>query len=57
MEVIDRKGKIKKKYRYQDYRTPYEKLRSIPDAQEHLKAGITLEMLDKIAKRFTDSAA
>ena len=32
-EVMDRKGKIKKKYRYQDYQTPYEKLKSIPDAQ------------------------
>jgi len=30
-EVIDSKGKIKKKYRYQDYQTPYEKLRIIPD--------------------------
>ncbi len=54
-EVIDKKGKIKKKYRYQDYQTPYEKLRSIPDVQKYLKEGITLEMLDKIAKRYTDN--
>jgi transposase InsO family protein len=54
-EVRDRKGKIKKKYRYQDYMTPYEKLRSIPDARIYLKEGITLEMLDKIAKRYTDN--
>jgi transposase InsO family protein len=46
-EVMDKKGKIKKKYRYQDYQTPYEKLRSIPDVQKYLKEGITLEMLDK----------
>jgi len=55
MEVKDKKGKIKKKYRYQDYMTPYEKLRSIPDARIYLKEGITLEMLDKIAKRYTDN--
>jgi len=55
MEVMDRKGKIKKKYRYQDYQTPYEKLRSIPDAQTYLKEGITLEMLDKISQRYTDN--
>jgi transposase InsO family protein len=54
-EVMDKKGKIKKKYRYQDYQTPYEKLKSIPDAQKYLKDGITLEMLDKKAKRYTDN--
>ena len=54
-EVIDHKGKIKKKYRYQDYQTPYEKLRSIPEVQKYLKDGITLEMLDKKAKRYTDN--
>ena len=55
MEVMDQKGKIRKKYRYQDYQTPYEKLRSIPDVQKYLKEGITLEMLDQIAKRYTDN--
>jgi hypothetical protein len=55
MTVKDKKGKIKKKYRYQDYMTPYEKLRSIPDAQIYLKESITLERLDKIAKRYTDN--
>jgi hypothetical protein len=55
MEVRDRKGKIKKKCRYQDYSTPYEKLRSIPDAQIYLKEGITLEMLHKIDKKYTNN--
>lgn len=55
MEVIDGKGKIKKKYRYQDYQTPYEKLRNIPDVSKYLKGGITLKMLDRIAKRYTDN--
>ncbi|HBY56895.1 MAG TPA: integrase [Candidatus Atribacteria bacterium] len=54
-EAIDHKGKIKKKYDYQDYQTPYEKLRSIADAQKYLKEGITLEMLDKIVQRYTDN--
>jgi hypothetical protein len=30
-EIIDFKGKIKKKYYYQDYQTPYMKLKSITD--------------------------
>ncbi len=54
-EVMDKKGKIKKKYYYQDYQTPYEKLKSIPDAQKYLKDGITLESLDRIAHRYTDN--
>ncbi|MGM0467038.1 MAG: integrase [Acidobacteriota bacterium] len=54
-EVIDHKGKIKKKYRYQDYQTPYEKLKSIAEVGKYLKDGITLEMLDKIAHRYTDN--
>ena len=53
--VKDKKGKIKKKYRYQDYMTPYEKLRSIPGARIYLKESISLEMLDKIARRYTDN--
>jgi len=55
MAVKDKKGKIKKKYRYQDYMTPYEKLRSIPDTRIYLKEGISLEILDKIARRYTDN--
>jgi len=54
-EVIDSKGKIKKKYRYQDYQTPYEKLKSIPNVRKYLKDGITLEMLDQTANRYTDN--
>lgn len=42
IEVKDKKGKIKKKYRYQDYMTPYEKLRSIPDARVYLKESVYL---------------
>ncbi len=54
-QIMDKKGKVKKKYRYQDYRTPYEKLKSIPHAQLYLKEGITFKMLDEIAQRYTDN--
>jgi hypothetical protein len=54
-EVMDQKGKIKKKYLYQDYQTPYEKLKSIPDVRKYLKTGITLELSDKIAEKYTDN--
>jgi hypothetical protein len=55
IEVMDKNTKSKKKYRYQDYQTPYEKLRSIPEVQKYLKDGITLEMLDEIARRNIDN--
>jgi len=47
--VLDSRGKIKKTYPYKEVMTPYEKLRSIPQAQSHLKAGVTLQQLDDIA--------
>lgn len=49
----DRRGKEKKKYDI--YMTPYEKLKSLPNATEHLKAGVTFEELDKIAYAFSDN--
>ncbi|MBT9131393.1 MAG: hypothetical protein DDT41_01699 [candidate division WS2 bacterium] len=35
--------------------TPYEKLRSIPDAPMYLKENLTFELLDNIAKVYTDN--
>ena len=37
--------------------TPYEKLVSIPDVSNHLKPGITLESLHKIATEMSDNDA
>ena len=54
-EITDKKGKIKKVYKEKDYMTPYEKLKSLSNYQLYLKARITIETLDKIAKRKTDN--
>jgi len=54
-EIIDKKGKVKKIYREEDYMTPYEKLKSLPNAEQYLKPGITFAQLDKIAMRITDN--
>jgi len=35
--------------------TPYEKLKSLPDAQNYLQAGVTLEKLDDIAHEMSDN--
>jgi len=53
--IIDSKGKQKKKYEYKNMMTPYEKLKSLPDAQQYLKDGVTFEKLDDLAKSMTDN--
>jgi hypothetical protein len=37
--------------------TPYEKLRSLPEAESYLKQGATLERLDAIAAGCSDNNA
>ena len=54
-EYTDAKGRIRKRYRYQDMMTPYEKLRSLPEAESYLKPGTTLEKLDAIAAECSDN--
>ncbi len=53
----DRKGKERRRYPYRNMMTPYEKLKSLPDAQSFLKPGITFESLDEIAEAITDNEA
>ena len=56
-EYTDEKGRLRKKYRYQDMMTPYEKFRSLPNAESYLKEGVTLEKLDAIAAECSDNDA
>jgi len=51
--TVDVKGKEKKVY--DTYETPYEKLRSLPDAARYLKPGIAFEALDLAAKKMSDT--
>ncbi|PIY87203.1 MAG: integrase [Nitrospirae bacterium CG_4_10_14_0_8_um_filter_41_23] len=55
--ITDSKGKQKKVYRYQNMMTPYEKLKSIPEADSFLKKGITFAILDTIAMKISDNQA
>jgi len=41
----------------EDYRTPYEKLVSLPKWDQHLKPGITTRMLQQQALRRSDTEA
>ena len=53
--VTDEKGKTRKKYRLKDMMTPYEKLKSLPNAEAFLKPGITFEQLEKTATAHSDN--
>lgn len=53
----DAKGKQRKYYPYENMMTPYDKLKSLPQASTYLKIGITFEGLNKEAMKMTDMAA
>ena len=56
-EEIDARGRVRKRYRYDQMMTPYEKLKSLPDAGQYLKPGVTFEQLDDIALAMSDNEA
>lgn len=56
-EQVDAKGKLRKRYRRQDIMTPYEKLKSLPDAERFLRDGIDFAQLDKQAYQYSDNEA
>lgn len=54
---VDKKGKQKKMYPYENIMTPYDKLKSLPNAKGYLKPRITFEELDKMALSVSDNDA
>ena len=55
--IVDSKGKERKQYQYEDMKTPYDKLKSLPEAHKFLKEGVTFDKLDAIAKAISDNDA
>ena len=55
--VTDAKGRQRKRYRYEQMMTPYEKLKSLPSANRYLKTGVSFESLDDIAYAISDNEA
>ena len=55
MSVIDPKGRINKTYPYREVRTPYERLKSLPEAESYLRSGVTFEELKIIANQMSDN--
>lgn len=53
--VTDSKGKAKKTYPYKEVMTPYQRLRSLPQAEKHLVKGMTFARLDAMAHEMSDN--
>jgi transposase InsO family protein len=53
----DNRGKQKKRYPYSSMSTPYEKLKSLPEASCYLKDGLTFDLLDEVAHAMSDNQA
>ncbi len=54
---VDDKGKERKLYPYKNMMTPYEKLKSLDEAEKYLKPGVTFEKLDELAFKVSDNEA
>jgi len=55
--VTNARGKRKRTYRHKDYRTPYEKLVSLPGWEKSLKEGISPALLQRQAAAHSDTEA
>ena len=52
---LDARGKRKREYKREDYATPYEKWKSLPDAEKYLKPKMTFARLDEAAMKMSDT--
>src|SRR5699024_2747120 len=50
VDEVDAKGKVRKRYPDDAVMTPYEKLKSLPNAASYLRAGVTFTELDAKAQ-------
>ncbi|MCP5018967.1 MAG: transposase family protein [Ketobacter sp.] len=55
--ITDAKGKQRKTYPYPAMMPPYDKFKSLPNAEQYLKPEITLKQLDDIATASSDNDA
>lgn len=53
--VIDAKGRQRKRYPYEALMTPYDKLKSLPNATQYLKQGTSWQHLDRLAGEMNDN--
>ena len=53
--TLDARGKRQRKYECEDYVTPYEKLKSLPEAEKYLKPTLSFGQLDNTALKLSDT--
>jgi hypothetical protein len=54
---LDARGKRKRQYKCEDYATPYQKLKLLPEGTRHLKEGCSFAQLNKLAGAMSDTEA
>lgn len=52
---VDARGKEQRRYRPSDYATPYEKLKSLTEAEQYLKENTRFAQLEQTASRMSDT--
>lgn len=52
---LDSPGKRLRQYKREDYATPYERLKSLPEAEKCLKPNMSFGQLDKTALQMSDT--
>lgn len=52
---LDQRGKRQRKYKTEDYRTPFEKLQSLTQAEQFLKPGLSLPELETTSLAISDT--
>jgi transposase InsO family protein len=53
---LDDRGKRRRQYKIEDYRTPFEKLKSLERVEQYLKPGMSLPQLEREAMAMSDTA-
>ncbi len=52
---LDERGKRQRQYKREDYATPYEKLKGLERAEQHLKPHVSFAQLDRTARQMSDT--
>jgi transposase InsO family protein len=55
VSVVDHNGKTRKIYPYRLVQTPYERLKSLPEAERYLRPGVTFAILEMFAHQMSDN--
>ena len=56
-DEVDAKGRVRKRYPHANVMTPYEKLKSLPNAAACLKPGTSFDQFDAVAAAMSDNDA